>query len=316
MGPNYKDFYAVLGVGRDASDKEIKSAYRRLARKYHPDVNPGDKQAEERFKEIGEAHEILGDPEKRSKYDQYGDQWKAYSQAGAGGAPGGFRTSTTGFGPGPGGLEDLFKSLFGEAGFGAGGFGDSPTSGTRRRSPAGSDVDAEIVISLEEAQRGVVRNLRLALPGGRWNLDQGTRQTENRSIDVRVPAGISDGKKIRMTGQGIAGGDLYVVVRVAPHPRFERRDDDLTTEVPVPYTTAALGGEVVVPTLPGTTVKIRIPPGTQSGRSLRIAGHGMPRLKGDGSGDLLARIRITVPTQLGEREAALLRELASLQGGM
>lgn len=312
MGPNYKDYYAVLGVARDASDKEIKAAYRRLARKNHPDVNPGDKQAEDRFKEIGEAHDILGDPEKRRKYDQFGEQWKAFSQGG-GSAQSGYRTTTTGFGPGPGGLEDLFRSLFGDTGFSTAGFQEPMGSGRARR-PQGGDLETEVTITLEEAQRGVVRNLRLNIPGGRWNLDQGTRQSDSRSLDVRIPAGIADGKKVRAAGQGSAGGDLYVVVRVAPHTRFERRDDDLTTEVSVPYTTAALGGEVQVPTLRGTNVKIRIPSGTQSGRTLRIAGQGMPHLKGEGAGDLLAKIRITVPTQLGERETMLLRELADLHG--
>lgn len=327
MRPNYKDYYQVLGVPRTATEKDIKSAYRKLARKYHPDVNPGDRSAEERFKEISEANEVLCDPQKRSAYDKFGDQWKAFSQNGGPppghpGAPtpgagpnfGGFRFNTAGFGPGagPGGLEELFKTLFGDAGFGQSDF--DPESGFSPPGQGGRAVESELQISLEDAHSGGTHGLTLSVPTGRYDLNRGGKSEEVRRLDVRIPAGIGDGQKIRLAGKGIGGGDLFLTIRVAPHPRFERRGDDLVTEVPVPHTRAALGGEVSVPTLRGPAVTIRLPAGTQSGQSLRIPGQGMPRLKGGGAGDLLARVKITVPKTLTDRERELLQELAALAG--
>jgi DnaJ-class molecular chaperone len=320
MQPDYKDYYAVLGVPKTADEKEIKAAYRKLARKYHPDVNPGDNAAEERFKDISEANEILSDAAKRHKYDQYGEQWKAFSQhkGHPGGFPGGVRFDVGGEAPGGGGagnMDDFLRSLFGDRAGGFGGFSNAPQRG--------NDVEAEITVTLEEAFAGGSRALSLSVPTGRYDLDRGGRGETNRRVDVKIPAGIAEGQKIRLAGQGAPGpdgsGDLLLTVRIAPHARFERKGDDLTVETPVPYTTAALGGPVSVPTLAGTRLTVTLPPGTQSGQKIRLAGQGMPRLqrKGvpSGSGDLFARIKITVPKTLGPRAKALLGELAALPEG-
>ena len=336
MGPNYKDYYSVLGVSKSATDKEIKSAFQKLARKYHPDVNPGDQSAENRFKEVSEAYDVLSDADKRKKYDQYGDQWKAYSQAGPGGQgyPGGF--------PGGGGfrvdygggdaqfadLNDLFATLFGEQGMGGGGVGRgsggrNPFSGFRGGGGGapqkGQDIEASMTISLEDAFHGATRSLSLNVPSGRYDLDRGGTNLTSRRVEVKIPAGVAEGQKIRLTGQGGDGpggrGDLYLVVHIAPHPAFERKGDDLYVDVPIPYTDAALGGEAKVPTLKGTRLSMRIPGGTQSGQAFRLGGQGMPRLRGGGSGDLYARAKITVPKDLSERERELLEELARVRSG-
>jgi molecular chaperone DnaJ/curved DNA-binding protein len=334
MGPSYKDYYSLLGVGKTVSDKEIKSAYRKLARKYHPDVNPGDKAAEEKFKDISEAYEVLSDKDKREKYDRFGDQWKAYSQAGfdpsaanSGGFPGGGFRVEYGGGDGAqfGNLNDLFASLFGGDAFGGGGGtaagrGRNPFSGFGRGSAApaqrGQDVETEITVSLDDAFHSATRSLQLSVPTGRYDLDRGGTNETTRRVEVKIPAGVADGQKIRLASQGGPGpagnGDLYLVVRVAPHAQFERKGDDLYTDVPVPFTDAILGGEIKVPTLKGTRLTMKLPPGTQSGQSFRLSGQGMPRLRGAGSGDLYARVKITVPKSLTERERELVRELASL----
>lgn len=328
MGPSYKDYYATLGVSKTATEKEIKAAYRKLARKHHPDVNPNNKGAEDKFKEISEANEVLGDAEKRKKYDQYGDQWKAYSQggsgfpgggAGGGGFPGGQRVD---FGGGfPGDLSDLFGTLFAEqfrqgsapsgqqqtrrtVNFGGGGdpFGmPAPTS---------RDLESELRLSLEDAYNGGTKGISIQVPTGRYDLDRGGRSTELRRVDVKIPAGVGEGQKIRLGGQGVNGGDVMLTVRLLAHSSFERKGDDLIVEVPVSYTTAALGGEMKVPTIEGKTLTVKLPAGTQSGQQLRLTGKGMPKLKEGGHGDLYARIKITVPKVLSERERALLTELA------
>ena len=336
MNFRYKDYYAILGVPRRATEKEIKQAYRRLARKYHPDVNPGDKSAEEKFKEISEAYEVLSDPEKRAKYDQYGEMWKYYSeqQQQPGGPSGGGRWQDLrdlGFG----GLGDLFATLFGDA------FGQRTADtdfGTMF--DASLDVEYPIEVSLEEAYSGATRTFSVTLQdicqqcggtgasrtrSGFYTLGQECpnchgRGTVPRSkrLEVRIPAGVQDGSKIRLAGEGLTGrggrrGDLYLIVRMRPHPTFERKGDDLYVDVDVPYTTAALGGEVRVPTLKGS-VTMKVPPGTQGGQVFRLAGQGMPRLKGSGYGDLYARARITVPRTLTARERELLQQLAQLHG--
>lgn len=337
MGPTYKDYYAALGVSKGASEKEIKSAYRKLARKYHPDVNANDKAAEEKFKEISEAYEVLSDADKRSKYDQYGDQWKAYSQGGTGGGfpgggfPGGFpgggnfRVDYGGNGAGAAGmpdLNDLFASLFGGQEMGGGArfgerFGAPGGQSPRAQSRRGEDVEHPISVSLEDAYHGASRNLHLQIPTGRYDLGSGREDAVNRRVEVKIPAGVGEGQKIRLSGQGAPGGagngDLYLVVQIAPHPQFERRGDDLYVDVLVPYTDAALGGEVRVPTLKGTRLTMTLPPGVQSGQQLRLGGQGMPRLKGGGNGDLYARIKITVPKGLSDREKELLTELRTLR---
>jgi DnaJ-class molecular chaperone len=342
MGPEYKDYYAVLGVNKNATEKEIKAAYRKLARKFHPDVNPGDKTAEEKFKQITEANDVLSDVEKRKKYDQYGDQWKAYSQGGFPGGQAGGQGGFGGFGSnGPkvrvdyGGAEgmpdlnDLFATLFGPEAFNNGRSG-AQTGGFRNRGSAagdpfaqfrtresapqrGSDVEAHLTVTLEEAFNGGSRNLTLTSQPERYDTGSPNTGGNVRRVEVKIPTGVSDGQKIRLAGQGNPGpagnGDLYLIVSVTPHTQFERKGDDLYVDVPVPYTDAALGGEAKVPTLKGTRLTMTLPAGTQSGRSFRLGGQGMPKLKGGGNGDLYARIKITVPTVLSERERELLSEL-------
>lgn len=329
-GPNYKDYYKLLGVEKNASEKEIKSAYRKLARKYHPDVNPGDAASEGKFKEMQEAYDVLGDPDKRKKYDQFGDQWKAYSQAGAGfpggaggaGAyPGGFRVEYGGnvdpsqFGD----MNDLFASLFGDQ-MGRRG-GASPFGAGMRQAPQrGQDTEAGLTITLEEAYAGTTKSLNIA-GESRYDLNRGTYgDSGGKRVEVKVPAGVADGQKIRVAGQGMPGpagtGDLYLIVKIAPNDTFERKGDDLYADVPVPFYDAALGGEVKVPTPKGTRLTMRIPAGVQSGQSLRLTGQGMPKLKsGGGYGDLYARIKVTVPKKLTDRQTELLTELKTLGEG-
>ena len=292
---NYKDYYGILGVKKDANEKEIKQAYRKLARKYHPDVNPGSKEAEEKFKEISEAYEVLSDPEKRAKYDRFGDQWKQFERAGAG-APGGFRYETFGdfdfdLGGGVGGFGDFFETLFGPRGAGA-------------RAGRGEDIEAQIEVSLGEAFDGVTKTFAFSVGHGE----------PTKRLEVKIPPGVREGSRIRLAGEGAAGpsgqrGDLYLIVRMLPHPGFDRKGDDLYRDVTVPFTTAALGGEVEVPTVKGR-VAMKIPPGTQSGQTFRLSGQGMPRLNKSGRGDLYAGIRISVPRDMTPKQREILEELA------
>jgi DnaJ-class molecular chaperone len=324
MGPTYKDYYSLLGVDKNADEKQIKDAYRKLARKYHPDVNPGDTTAEEKFKEVSEAYEVLSDSDKRKKYDQYGDQWRAYSQMGDGFSGGGYGTYPGNgyrveFGQGFGDLNDLFATLFGDTDIGGGARMGERFGGGRSTARKGQDIESEISVTLEEAFHGSTRTLNLAIPTGRYDLGMGREETTSRRVEVKIPAGVNNGQKIRLAGQGGSGaagaGDLFLTVKITPHPTFERREDDLYIDVPVSYTVAALGGEAKVPTLKGTQLTARIPAGMQSGQSLRLSGQGMPKLRGGGSGDLYARIKITVPKILSEREKELLQELAQLHLG-
>ncbi|MEJ5197543.1 MAG: DnaJ C-terminal domain-containing protein [Anaerolineae bacterium] len=304
----YKDYYKTLGVAKDADEKEIKKAYRRLARQFHPDVNPGDKAAEARFKEINEAYEVLSDPEKRRKYDELGQSYQRWQQTGA---PGGFDwTQWTATGPGgtrvtygdldeilgQTGFSDFFEAIFGGMGMGA------ARRGTTTRS---QDIEQEVEITLEEAFQGAQRII----------------QMDGRRLEVKIPAGVKTGSRVRVAGEapssGIKGmprGDLYLRIKVLPHPVFERREDDLHCEVPVDLFVALLGGEVRVPTLSGSVI-LRIPPGTQSGRTFRLAGQGMPKLRAPGErGDLYAKVRVVLPEKLSEREQRLVREWAALRG--
>lgn len=315
MAAAYKDYYQILGVPRNATEKEIKSAFRKLARQWHPDVNPGNKEAEEKFKEIAEAYEVLSDPEKRRQYDALGPDWQRAAAAGgagpwAAGAPGGrryeYRTIT------PEDLRDLFgtespfsdffESLFGRA---RGPAGRGVRVGPRR----GSDVEASLEVSLEDAFRGATRRLTIEEPGGR-----------TREVEVRIPPGVADGTRLRLAGQGEPGvdggppGDLYLRVSVRPHPRFERRGDDLYTTVQVPLTTMVLGGQIEVPTLGGGTLTITVPPETPNGRTLRLRGQGMPRLRQPAArGDLYVRCEALLPEHLTEEERELFRRLDQLR---
>jgi curved DNA-binding protein len=317
---DYKDYYKVLGIEKNASDKEIKQAFRKLARKYHPDVNPGDIGAEQKFKEINEAHEVISDPEKRRKYDQLGANWKQYEQyqrPGAGGRPGGFGGGGVHveFEGGAGGFSDFFKTFFGGADVedlfgqsGQSGFRGQRPGGRRARGPEGfgqpppqpgRDVSAQLEVSLEEAYNGTVKRL---------NLDGNT-------IDVRIQKGVKDGSRIRVTGKGEPGasgpGNLYLDVKMRPHHIYRRDGDDLYVNVPVTFSEAALGADIEVPTMSGK-LGVKVPAGSQNGRLLRLKGKGMPRLKGEGAGDLFAKLVVVIPKTLSEREQELVKELASL----
>ena len=347
-----RDYYGILGVDRDATPEQVKKAYRKLAHQYHPDKNPGDKEAEERFKELSEAYETLSQPDKRAAYDRFG-------HAGVGRAQEGFADfSDVGFG---GLFDDLFEGFFGTAG--------------RRRGAGqrGADLRYNLTIRLEEAARGLEKDVRIprldacaacggtgARPGSRpktCGTCRGTGQVRfsrgflsvsqpcqqcrgegtileqpcrgchgqgrvkvERSLSVKIPAGVETGTRLRVSGEGEAGirgggrGDLYVVIQVAEHPLFVRDGDDLLCEVPIAFTQAALGAELKIPTLNGST-KLKVPPGTQSGAEFRLRGQGMPNLRGYGVGDLRVRILVEVPTRLTARQRQLLEEFATLENG-
>jgi curved DNA-binding protein len=308
----YKDYYKILGVPKTASQKEIKAAYRKLARKHHPDLNQGNKQAEARIKEINEAYEVLSHPEKRKKYEQMGEHWSDYANvAGAGGGwPAGSRVRVNVGGYGGQATEfsdfsDFFQTFFGGGGGGdAGGFGQVFGRAARAKMP-GADLEAEVELTLEEVLQGTTRSLRLT-------------EGSSRQVEVKIPAGVRDSSRIRVAGEGAPGsagapkGDLYLRVRIRPHPAFERKGDDLHTTITVRVTTAVLGGEVEVPTLEGPK-GIKIPAGTPVGRVFRLRGLGLPRLEtGGGRGDLMAALSVEIPTGLSERERELFEELKRL----
>jgi len=315
----YRDYYQVLGVGKNATHDEIKKAYRKLARKHHPDVNPGDKNAEEKFKEINEAYEALSDPEKRKKYDQFGAHWQQYTRAGGRpedfdwsqwrSYPGGGQTYTRTvtpeefeelFGGGLGGFSDFFEMLFGR--------GTPPRAATGRREPhvrpaRGRDAEHAIQVTLEEAFRGTTRTLQ-------WE--------DGRRIEARIPPGVKEGSRIRLSGQGQPGpggsaGDLYLRVQVLPHSTFQREGDDLRVRVPVNLYTALLGGQVEVPTL-DRTVRLTIPPETSNGKTFRLRGLGMPRLNNPSQrGDLYATAEVQLPKNLDAEERRLFQKLRELR---
>ena len=312
----YKDYYDILGVSREADEKEIKRAYRRLARKHHPDVNPGDAEAEERFKEINEAYEVLSDPEKRLKYEQLGTDWARWQQTG--GRPGDFDWSrwTTGT---PGGgqrvhvrygtpedLEDLFGGSSPSSDFFAQIFGGMGGFEYQVRPQRGQDYEQALEISLREAYQGTTRVL----------------QKDERRLEVKIPPGARTGTRVRMAGEGGPGaaggkvGDLYLRVEVAPDPQFERQGDDLHVTVPVDLYTALLGGQVQVPTLSGS-VMLTIPAGTQNERTFRLRGKGLPHLRQSKQhGDLYAQVDVQLPTRLTPRQRKLFEELRRIsQGG-
>lgn len=316
-----KDYYKTLGVSRSASEKDIKSAYRKLARKFHPDVNPGDKQAEDKFKEIGEAYEVLSDPQKRRQYDQFGSNWQRGPVSGVhpswqevfrqaqrrGGTPAGRRPA----GAGPSiDFETAMGGDFGE--FFEGLFGRGARGATAPRPRAGEDLEQEITVSLDEAFHGGSREFVIDVPGADGKM---TRER----IEVKIPPGIEDGKRLRVAGKGHPGtaggprGDLYLRVRLRPHPQFERRGNDLVTEVEVPVWLAALGGEVQVRTLAGGG-SFNIPPETQNGRTFRLRGQGMPIYGGTGRGDLLVKVKLVMPERLTDKERDLFEQLRKLRG--
>lgn len=317
---DFKDYYATLGVTKASTDKEIKQAYRKLARKHHPDVNPGNKAAESTFKEINEAYEVLGDAAKRKKYDDLGANWRAYEQAGAhgganpfaggfgGGQPGGSRTMTQEemeamFGD-ANPFSDFFTTFFG----GAADPGRAPRGRSRQR--VGRDVEHELELTLEDAYRGVTRRLAM------------THDGRARTVDVRIPAGVSDGSRVRVAGEGEGGaggaksGDLYLRVKLALHPLFERKGRDLYVKTPVAAPTAVLGGEAEVQTISGKPARLRIPATTQNGQVFRLKGYGMPSVnKPEEKGDLYARIDIELPTTVTPAEREHWEALATLMSG-
>ena len=345
-----RDYYEILGVERGASDEEIKKSYRKLAVKFHPDKNPGDKAAEEKFKELGEAYEALSDPQKRAAYDQYGHAG-VDPQAGMGGFGG----------AGAGGFGDAFGGIFDEI------FGGSGARGGRSNVYRGADLRYNIEVSLEQAAFGTETKIRIptmevcepckgtgAKAGtkpktcptcqgsGQVRLQQGffsIQQTcpkchgsgrfvadpcpscqgagrikQHKTLAVKIPAGVDEGDRIRLSGEGEHGvnggpsGDLYVQIHLKPHAVFQREQNDLHCEMPISFTTAALGGEIEIPTL-DTVAKIKIPPETQSGKTFRLRGKGIKGVRSNGHGDLLCHVVVETPVQLTERQKELLREL-------
>jgi curved DNA-binding protein len=280
-----KDYYKVLGVSRNASQKDIKQAYRKLARQYHPDIKPGDEVAQEKFKQINEAYEVLSDPEKRRKYDTLGSNWQRR---------GGFNS---GLGRGTGDFSDIFESIF--SGFG----GANPrTRPSQTGSQQGKNIESPVDVTLREAFTGSKRIVTV----------------EGERLEVTIPLGVKTGSKIRMSGKGGRGslgearGDLYLVLNVLDDPNFKRDGNDLTVNVPVDLYTAVLGGEARVPTLDEKELIVIVPPGTSSGIKIRLRGQGMPTLRGKSMGDLFARLEIEVPTKLSSKQRELFEQLREL----
>lgn len=312
----FKDYYEVLGVPRTATDKEIKAAYRKLARQHHPDANKGNKASEERFKEIGEAYEVLKDPNKRKRYDQLGNQYKAGADfrppPDFGGGAGGFTFDFGNLGRGgstsSGGaaFSDFFEMLFGQN-FGGAAAG-SPFASAGATAGAQSkrrDQELDIELTVEELATGTVRTIQITEPG-----------QKPRTLEVKIPAGVRAGSKVRVAGEGgksMAGPmDLYLKVQVKPHDYFSIEGDNLVCEITLSPAQAVLGSEASVNTLNGT-VRIRIPAGTQNGRLLRLRGRGLPKLKGDAKGDQLVRAKIVIPSTVSAQEKALYEQLAALE---
>lgn len=311
---DYKDYYKILGVERNASQDEIKKAYRKLAMKHHPDRNPDNQAAEEKFKEVNEAYQVLSDAEKRSQYDRFGasySQWQQrgapggnynwndfFGAGGAGGTGGRTRVQFEGMdgsfgGAGGTGFSDFFETLFGGMGAaGRGGMGRGPSPRSRARAP--QRYEQAVQISLQEAYQGTKR----------------TFESDGRRLQVKIPAGAKSGTKVRMRGGAPGGGDLYLKVEVAKDARFKREGDNLRTEASVDVFTALLGGEASVQTMKGR-VSLTIPAGTQPDQVFRLSGRGMPKLKSPQShGDLYVRVKVNIPKNLSERQKELLAEAA------
>jgi curved DNA-binding protein len=297
---DYKDYYKILGIARTASQDEIRSAYRKLAREYHPDHNPGNKQAEDKFKEINEAYQVLSDPQKRGRYDQLGDSYSSWQQNGTPGgfdwsqwyssSPGSTRVNYEGnmddlFGQGS--FSDFFRTIFG---------GMAAQQAARNQAAQAPVYEAPVTISLEEAYKGAVRQVE----GGK------------RKVQVRIPTGVKTGSKVRMPGGAPDGGDIYLKVHVADDPRFTREGNDLHTQTNVDVFTAMLGGEVSVPTFSGNVI-LKIPAGTQPDQVFRVSGRGMPFLKNPESrGDLYIRVKVNIPRNLTDEQKKLLQDAAKM----
>ncbi|HWD91131.1 MAG TPA: J domain-containing protein [Verrucomicrobiae bacterium] len=314
MAVQYKDYYESLGVPRTASEAEIKKAFRKLAREYHPDVAKDKKKAEEKFKEINEAYEVLSDPSKRKKYDELGANWKQGAdfrpppgwEQFAGGGGRGFRGGRPGaedfeFQFGGTGFSDFFEQLFGARGRGAG-FRGQPGFGAEEMAERGRDIEGDIMVTLEEVKSGSVRSVSIR------------HNSRAQTYQVKIPAGVTEGQRLRVAGRGEAGagggeaGDLYLRVRLAKHPDFEVQDHNLIYEAELAPWEAVLGANISVPTLEGR-VNIKIPPGTQNGQKLRVRGRGLP-LRGGDNGDLIVVARIEVPQKISDAERQLWEQLA------
>jgi curved DNA-binding protein len=318
MPVQYKDYYEILGVPRTASDNEIKKNFRKLARQYHPDVAKDKKKAEDKFKEINEAYEVLGDPAKRKKYDELGANWKSgadfHPPPGWEGFTGGqaFRGRGTGdqefeFHFGGTGFSDFFEQLFGSRIRGAaGGFGRTAGFEDEEFAERGRDIEGDILVTLEEALRGSVRTVNVRHTVG--------RSVKTETHQVKIPPGVTDGQKLRVAGRGEAGsnggasGDLYLRVRLAKHPDFEVEDHNLIYEADLAPWEAVLGANLSVPAMDGR-VNIKIPPGTQNGQKLRVRGRGLP-VRGGARGDLMVVTRIAVPSKVADLEKKLWEQLA------
>ena len=328
-----KDYYGILGIKRDASEKEIKQAYRKLARQYHPDVNPGDNSAEAKFKQVNEAYEVLSDKANRKKYDRYGDQWQhadQFEQAKAQQAqyrdfsPGGGSTSFHFNTDGLGGLDSLFEELLGGARGG--------TFRRRTQPRRGQDIESPVEVTLEEAFHGTSRTLSLQVEEP-CSACKGSGRIQNmpcsachgsgatariKRLEVKIPPGVNNGSRVRIAGKGQPGynggpnGDLYLLTSVKPHSIFERQGDNLHVTVPLPFTMAVLGGEAEVPT-PKGKLSLKVPPETQNGRVFRLAKQGMPHLGNTTRGDLLAKVNIVLPTNLTPQEKELFKKLSELR---
>ena len=302
---DYKDYYEVLGISKGATADEIKKAYRKLARKYHPDANLNNPSAEEKFKEIGEAYEVLKDPQKRQRYDQLGANWKQYANTGR---PGGGQSYSYDFGGGRGfnfenmggGFSDFFEMFFGSsANQGASSgydFGNNfGGGGARASSRKGQDLQSAIEINLREAFTGTQRSIRLQ------------KENKTRTVNVKIPKGIKNGGKIRLAGEGGPGpgggpgGDLYLTVNVSQHNIYERKGNDLHIEVPVNIKEAYYGGKINIPTFEGK-VDMKLPKKTQSGKTLRLKGKGMPGVKGGSNGNLYVKTRIVFPEKMNSKQ--------------
>lgn len=325
MAVDHKDYYKMLGVSKNASQKDIQKAYRKLARQHHPDVNPGNKDAEEQFKEINEANEVLSDPEKRKQYDELDRYYQQYGQW-----PGSSASSGTQSGSGQRtrystmheeDLNDLFGgashfSDFFETYFGASSSRDTTRGRTRRAgtarggtyAPVGEDVEAQVDITLADAYRGATRVLELTDPDG-----------STRRIEVKIPPSVEEGSRIRITGQGLHGsagqGNLYLRIHILPDPQFTREGTTLRTRVEVPLATAMLGGEVQVPTPDGRRLMLRIPQGTPNGKVFRLRGQGMP-ISGqpEKRGDLYVEVSVVIPTHLNAEQRRLFEAFAHSLG--
>ncbi len=316
MSVEFKDYYATLGVARDASDGDIKKAFRKLARKHHPDVAKDKKSSEEKFKEINEAYEVLSDPEKRKKYDQLGANWR---DAENGPPPEHQQWSGTGgqeFHFGGTGFSDFFEQFFGGGsryGFShdeENGFGQPPGGG-QVRARRGSDVEGDILVTLEEAMHGTVRPISMQTQ------NRQTGQMETKSFQVRIPPGATDGRRIRVPGHGEPGrggapaGDLYLRVRHAAHPEYVSQDADLLHELDIAPWEAVLGAEVPVKTLDGA-IKLRIPAGAENNQKLRVKGRGLPKGKTGERGDFYVVLNVQLPSTVTSEERALWEQLRDI----